>query len=378
MALSGIVFGRAYGWEVDWTKLRRALESGEDIKSMKFQLGEVTLEEVLSSIDVEIPDDEDDRETYMKAEAAVAQLTWRHVVEEGLGDDPDRVNARLLRESISMGRESEVLALKFNGRSRFPGHLRVPCNILDAVLAQSSWELEAMMRGDDDDIEYCIEHRGRDLCHGYPTEPPHLLGCELVKLGMKPTHATDLLLQSNDQYLSCVRALYAHTAFQAGLISHLREVRVGQRELFLTDLPLHIVCAISADSEEREVKHFGSMVDSMMAHGLTTRFAIKDMVAAIQDNYEVDVLANELELDGPDAAATFRVQVQTARLRFLEKWRRKEIRFSRQRMSLVHRLCTQVGGRFMPASLLYHVDSFLLGDFKPVLDSEAGIDFELS
>ena len=69
-----------------------------------------------------------------------------------------------------------------------------------------------------------------------------------------------------------------------GLISHLREVQSGQRELFLTDLPVHIVCAISADPDKRDFKHFGSMVDSMMVHGLTTRFAIKDIVAAIQEN----------------------------------------------------------------------------------------------
>ena len=79
-----------------------------------------------------------------------------------------------------MGRESEVFALKCNGNS--------PLNILVAVLAQSSRELDAMVRGDDDLIkEECVENRGWELFDGYPTEPPQTLGCELVKLRMKPT-----------------------------------------------------------------------------------------------------------------------------------------------------------------------------------------------
>jgi len=293
-----------------------------------------------------------------------------------LDDDPHyRENARLLREAINIGRESEVLALKLDGNSRRDrvGH---PCNVLDAVLAESSWELETMIRGDDDEIMECMHFRECDFYKGIPTEPPQILGYELVKLGMKPTRATELLWQSNLQYNSCRRALYAHTAFEAGLISHLREVQHGQRKLFLTDLPVHIVCAISADPEKRDLRYFGGMVDSMMMHGLTTRFAIKDIVDAIQENYEVDML--EGESDGPDAVATCRMQVQTARSRFLEKWRRKEILFSRQRMALVQRLCAQVGGRVMPPSILHHVDSFLLGDYVPVLDNEAGINFEHS
>merc|ERR1719486_1410162 len=91
-----------------------------------------------------------------------------------------------------------------------------------------------------------------------------------------------------ESYLeSFIRASYIQAAFEAGLIQELRKIRRDQQELFLTDLPIHIVLAISDDKDPEALSVSRGMFEGMMTHGLSTRFAIKNILTCIEGNYEV-------------------------------------------------------------------------------------------
>merc|ERR1712032_246329 len=206
-------------------------------------------------------------------------------------------------------------------------------------------------------------------------EPALLLCRELVKNEVRPLRMTQMLSQRDNEHDSFRRAMYAQVAFEAGLIQEMRKVQVDQKELFLTDLPMHIVLSIthefatedSTSESSRVLRHLAGMVESMMAYGLSTRFAIRNILAAIKDGYEVD--------RGHDDMNTHFLRVQNSRTRFLKEWRRRENVFSRQRAILIRKLFAQISLRSMPSSVLHAIDSFLLGDFAPIFDDEVGIDF---
>lgn len=143
----------------------------------------------------------------------------------------------------------------------------------------------------------------------------------------------EMLFQRNDRFTSLTRASYAQTAFEARLIQQLPEVWSGQQKLFLTDLPMHIILSISEDSTSKNfelLKLLRGMIKGMMAHGLSTRFAIKKMLAAITENYVVDK-ADDVEL-----------QVHKNSTRFLQKWWWREHVVSKQRMALIQKFLAQV------------------------------------
>merc|ERR1719401_953341 len=184
-----------------------------------------------------------------------------------------------------------------------------------------------------------------------------------------------VLDQTNKLYDSFIRASFVQAAFEAGLIKELRKIRRDQQELFLTDLPMHIVLAITHDAVEdsaseraAELKFLGGMVEGMMTHGLSTRFTIKNILALIEGNYEVEERRHD--------ASGHSSRVRESRTSFLKKWRRREIGYSKQRMAMIQKFLAQVDRPLMPSSVLHAIDSFLLGDFLPVLDDEVGIDFE--
>merc|ERR1712224_572066 len=101
------------------------------------------------------------------------------------------------------------------------------------------------------------------------------------------------MLDQENQLLSSIeRALYVQAAFEAGLIQELRTIRRGQQELFLTDVPMHIVLAIDRDLDEivclKLLEFLDGMVECMMTHGLSTRFAINRILALIEEGYDVE------------------------------------------------------------------------------------------
>mmetsp|Transcript_117430 Transcript_117430/g.185846 ORF Transcript_117430/g.185846 Transcript_117430/m.185846 type:complete len:113 (-) Transcript_117430:37-375(-) len=109
------------------------------------------------------------------------------------------------------------------------------------------------------------------------------------------------------------------------------------------------------------------MVEGMMTHGLSTRFSIKNILRCIEGNYEVQRRRR-------DACGHFS-RIQESRTSFLKKWRRREIVFSQQRIALIQKFLARNCRPPMPSGVLHAIDSFLLGEFLPVLDDEVGIDF---
>merc|ERR1719353_2224441 len=103
------------------------------------------------------------------------------------------------------------------------------------------------------------------------------------------------------------------------------------------------------------------MVECMMTHGLSTRIIIKRILAFIEEGYEIMRTL-------PPA--------QERRISFLKKWRRHEIAFSKTRLSMIQKFLAQINRPLMPASVLHTVDSFLLGEYLPVLSDEVGIDID--
>ena len=184
---------------------------------------------------------------------------------------------------------------------------------------------------------------------------------------------------SNDYLLdSFIRASYVHAAFEAGLIQELRKILRDQQELFLSDLPIHIVLAISDDEDPEDLSVSRGIVERMMTHGLSTRFAVKNILTCIEGNCEVPK-GREFPFRGRQIlrGREFRSRVRERRTSFLKEWRKREIGFSMQRMALIQKFLAQVNRPFMPSSVLHMIDSFLLGEFLAVLDDEVGVAFEL-
>ena len=367
MQFSGIV--RVTEYEVDWEQLKELLDSGVDLKQAMFQpdADVMTLGELLGNVgDIKFLD-EDDQDTYMKLAATIDPVSWYNMVAEPFDGGIDyTVNARLAREVIKVGREAEILALTCDDADD------AACNILDAALFQCGQQwLPAFQCAQ----EWCSAD-SPEFYREYICEPPKLLCLELVKLGMQPMLMESILDRQNRLYDSFERATYVQAAFEAGLIQELRKCRRDEQELFLTDLPMHIVLAITHDAAldvpsaiAYELKFLGGMVEGMMTHGLSTRFTIKNILAFIDGNYEVETKRGNLVLH--------RLRVRESRTSFLKKWRRREMSFSKQRMALIQKFLAQVNRPLMPSSVLHMIDSFLLGEFLAVLDDEVGVAFEL-
>merc|ERR1711924_12316 len=115
---------------------------------------------------------------------------------------------------------------------------------------------------------------------------------------------------------SFTRASYIQAAFEAGPMQELRKIQRDQQELFLTDLPIHIVLAIR-DDEDMDLSVLRGMVEGMMTHGLSPRFAIKNMLSCIEGNYEANY------------AREVRSRVRERRTMFLKEWRKRERVFRR-------------------------------------------------
>jgi len=373
MQFSGIV--RVTEYEVDWEQLKELLDSGVDLKQAMFQpdADVMSLGELLGNVgDIKFLY-EDDQDTYMKLAATIDPVSWYNMVAEPFDGGIDyTVNARLARETIKVGREAEILALTCDDAT---------CNILDAALFQCGQELcSAFQCGQEWCSAYSPTFYHSDT-REYICEPPKLLCLELVKLGMQPMLMESILDRQNRLYDSFVRAAYVQAAFEAGLIQELRKFRRDEQELFLTDLPMHIVLAIRHDaavdlasasvgrSVAGELKFLGGMVDGMMTHGLSTRFTMKNILAFIEGNYEVETKRDNLVLH--------RRRVRESRTSFLKKWRRREMSFSKQRLDLIQKFLAQVDRPVMPSSVLHMIDSFLLGEFLAVLDDEVGVAFKL-